>query len=166
MGHKLYVASSWRNGYQPELVDQMRSWGHEVYDFRNPDRGNTGFHRKDMDPERGQWITSECLRALSNPIAEYVFKMDMKALEWCEVTVLLLPSGNSAHSEAGWYRGRGGPVIVHSPEQCQPELMYKMFSAITTEQNELQQTLAIPLVQLRSMELSKWKPKPALGARP
>ena len=33
---KIYVASSWRNPYQPEVVAALKKAGHEVYDFRNP----------------------------------------------------------------------------------------------------------------------------------
>lgn len=34
--HKIYVASSWRNKYYPEIVAKLRMMGYEVYDFRNP----------------------------------------------------------------------------------------------------------------------------------
>ena len=30
----IYVASSWRNTYYPEVVQALRDAGHEVYDFR------------------------------------------------------------------------------------------------------------------------------------
>ena len=30
---KIYVASSWRNQYFPEVVKKLREYGHEVYDF-------------------------------------------------------------------------------------------------------------------------------------
>ena len=33
---RIYVASSWRNKYFPEVVDALRAAGHQVYDFRNP----------------------------------------------------------------------------------------------------------------------------------
>ena len=36
MKRKIYVASSWRNEYYPEVVAKLREAGHEVYDFRNP----------------------------------------------------------------------------------------------------------------------------------
>ena len=36
MKRKIYVASSWRNGYYPDVVDKLREAGHDVYDFRNP----------------------------------------------------------------------------------------------------------------------------------
>lgn len=31
---RVYAASSWRNPYQPEIVQKLRDAGHEVYDFR------------------------------------------------------------------------------------------------------------------------------------
>lgn len=40
---KIYVASSWRNAYQPQVVDALRKEGNEVYDFRNPAEGDNGF---------------------------------------------------------------------------------------------------------------------------
>ncbi len=35
---RIYVASSWRNIYQREVVRLLRAAGHEVYDFKG--RGN------------------------------------------------------------------------------------------------------------------------------
>lgn len=32
----IYVASSWRNQYFPDVVKKLHEFGHEVYDFRNP----------------------------------------------------------------------------------------------------------------------------------
>ena len=45
---KIYVASSWRNKYQPEVVAALRKAGHEVYDFRNPEDNPGGFHWADV----------------------------------------------------------------------------------------------------------------------
>ena len=36
MKRKIYVASSWRNGYYPEVVAKLREAGHEVYDMQMP----------------------------------------------------------------------------------------------------------------------------------
>ena len=41
--HKIYVASSWRNDFYPEVVEALREVGHDVYDFRNPPSGDGGF---------------------------------------------------------------------------------------------------------------------------
>ncbi len=50
---KIYVASSWRNKYYPEVVEALRAAGHEVYDFRNPPHGGAGFHWTDIDENAG-----------------------------------------------------------------------------------------------------------------
>ena len=43
MIRKIYVASSWRNEFYPEVVAKLREVGHDVYDFRNPPSGDPGF---------------------------------------------------------------------------------------------------------------------------
>ena len=40
---KIYVASSWKNPYQPQVVNKLREQGHQVFDFRNPPDGKGGF---------------------------------------------------------------------------------------------------------------------------
>jgi len=34
MSQRMYVASSWRNAQQPEVVGKLRAHGFEVYDFK------------------------------------------------------------------------------------------------------------------------------------
>ena len=46
---------------------------------------------------------------------------------WADTCVLVLPCGRSAHTEAGWFAGRGLKTIVYMPENQEPELMYKLF---------------------------------------
>ena len=41
--------------------------------------------------------------------------------------MLVLPSGMSAHLEAGWCAGKGKQVIVFAGELQEAELMYKLF---------------------------------------
>ena len=55
----------------------------------------------------------------------------VEALEWADTCVLVLPCGRSAHTEAGWCKGRGKRTIVYIPEMEVPELMYKLFDAVT-----------------------------------
>jgi hypothetical protein len=47
------MASSWRNLYQPNVVDRLRMAGHQVYDFRNPPHGDGGFNWRQIDEARG-----------------------------------------------------------------------------------------------------------------
>ncbi len=129
---RIYLASSWRNKYQPQVVKDLRSAGHQVYDFRNPEPENNGFGWQQIDPDWRNWTVKQFKEALKHPISINGHKLDHDAIEWCNVGVLLLPAGSSAHLEAGWIGGRRKPVVVYAPEIREPELMYKSFEMIPT----------------------------------
>jgi len=125
---KIYAASSWRNHHQPELVRKLRQYNHEVYDFRNPKPDNSGFSWSDIDPNWKNWSPIQFINALMTDISIEGHKLDQEGMEWCDVCILLLPCGNSAHLEAGWCMGRGKPVCVYIPDTFrEPELMYRTF---------------------------------------
>lgn len=122
---KIYVASSWRNEYQPDIVLDLRDAGHEVYDFRKPAPGNDGFHWSEIDEHWQRWPPEHYVRCLSHPIAQRGFQNDFAAMEDADCCVLVLPCGASAHLEAGWFAGKGRPLfILIPPEFKEPELMY------------------------------------------
>ena len=135
----IYVASSWRNPYFKEVVKALRDAGHNVYDFQNPDSGNEGFHWSDVDPEYANWTSLEYRENLSHPLAKRQFMNDFKSMQACDVCVLLLPCGRSAHTEAGWFAGKGKQVYVLIPnkDSFEPELMYKLFTKVCTSVGEL-----------------------------
>jgi hypothetical protein len=120
---KIYLASSWRNEHHPSVLAGLRAAGHEVYDFRDPDTGFTWKQVIDR-PINDAWAL---LKALEHPVAQQGFDADFGAMQWADACVLLLPCGNSAHMEAGWFAGAGAPVVVLIPELREPELMYKLF---------------------------------------
>ena len=137
----IYVASSWRNPYYPEIVNRLRSEGHDIYDFRNPPHGGNGFRWTDVDPNAFSWTFQEYAEGLHHPLAERQFAADLEALEWADTCVLILPSGRSAHTEAGWMAGAGKRVIAYIPEMVEPELMYKLFDRVTGSLEDLVQCL-------------------------
>lgn len=129
---KIYVASSWRNLLQPAVVSMLRSAGHEVYDFRNPAPGNTGFAWSAIDPNWQEWTPAQYREALNHPIAKRGFAFDMNALSSCDACVLVLPSGRSASFEFGWAIGHGKRGAVVQYDNCEPELMYLGNPILTT----------------------------------
>lgn len=137
MAKKIYVASSWRNAYFPEVVRKLRECGHEVYDFRNPPHGKGGFRWSSVDENWENWSAGEYIKGLSHPLAEEGFASDLEAMEWADVCVLVLPCGRSAHAEAGWMQGSGRPVMVYIPEKQEPELMYKLFTLVSDSLEEI-----------------------------
>ena len=134
---RIYVASSWRNPYFPDVVNRLRAAGHEVYDFRNPPHGGAGFHWTDVDPDAPNWTYAQYAEGLHHPLAERQFQADIDALTWADTCVLVLPCGRSAHTEAGWMAGAGKRVLAYIPEMLEPELMYKLFDAVAGSLDEL-----------------------------
>ena len=135
--YKIYVASSWRNEYYPEVVKVLREAGHDVYDFRNPPSSDGGFKWSNVDPNYMEWPPQEYRQQLTCKQAERQFQNDIEAMESCDACVIVLPCGRSAHTEAGWFSGKGKTVIVYVPIKQEPELMYKLFNGIACNLTEL-----------------------------
>ena len=117
---KIYVASSWRNEIQPYVVEFLRGHGHKV--------SQAALERD----EKGKSTIAQMARAHAHPIAEQGFKYDFDAMKESDACVLVLPSGNSAHLEAGWMCGQGKLVLVYADglRKCEPELMYKFLGGM------------------------------------
>lgn len=136
MSRKIYVATSWKNVYQPEIVEHLRRSGHEVYDFRHPTKGDGGFSWSEIEGSMGkqseEWTPEEWAEGLQHPSAQNGFKQDFEALEWCDTCLLVLPCGRSAHLELGWAIGSKRQTAIWFPKRKDweggtgPELMYLM----------------------------------------
>jgi hypothetical protein len=125
MSRRIYVASSWRNPLQPGVVEALRAAGHEVYDFRNPKPGNTGFSWRQILPDPPPWSAEATRRVLEHPIAKEGFDLDFSAMRWADTFVMLQPCGRSAALELGWAVGAGRQTFVLLADGQEPELMLK-----------------------------------------
>src|SRR3990167_4168728 len=128
---KVYLASSWRNRRQPELVQWLRDLGHEVYDFRHPYSGNNGFTWAEIDLLWGEWTPEQFIAALEHPLAVAGFRCDATALEQAEAVILVMPCGRSSHLELGWAAGAGKRTAIFLDGRAEPELMYKLAHLVT-----------------------------------
>lgn len=129
---KIYLASSWRNLAQPGIVHILRRIGHEVYDFKNPGPGKSGFSWSDISPEWKKWTPEQYKAALKHPIAKEGYRSDITALNECDACILLLPSGRSASWELGYAMGKGKKGYVLQLEEFEPELMYSEAEFLTS----------------------------------
>lgn len=145
MPRRIYVASSWRNAIQPEIVETLRAAGHDVYDFRNPAPGQKGFAWRDCGgqaaedgPGTGARTIPSYLEAIRSERARQGFAFDKQALDWCDTCVLVLPCGRSAHLELGYAAGQGKDtyVLLHE-DKFEPELMYLLNTDICTDVQEI-----------------------------
>lgn len=133
---KIYVASSWRNAYQPAVVAQLREAGHEVYDFRNPPN-STGFAWSEIDPDWQGWSAAQYRALLNHPRAQQGFNADFDGMKWADVCLLVLPCGRSAHLELGWCAGAGKRTIILTNDGEEPELMALLAGEIATSMGEV-----------------------------
>ena len=142
--HRPYVASSWRNPIQPQVVAALRHDGHDVYDFRNPAPGDAGFSWRDVtEVPRDAWTAEHfATNVLDHPTAEHGFNLDFAAMEQCSALVLVLPCGRSAHLELGWAVGQRRLTIVYMPSLEEPELMYRMVDYVETTLDGVRQQLS------------------------
>lgn len=137
MVNRIYVASSWRNEKQPDVVAMLRRMGHEVYDFRNPAFNAGGFSWRQMDPDWETWSPGDFRdRLQTDPVASHGYVNDLRALEWCDTCVLVMPCGRSAHLELGVAKGRGKRTIILLSEG-EPELMYLLADDLVISMGEL-----------------------------
>jgi hypothetical protein len=119
----VYVASSWRNHLQQAVVVMLRNLGLEVYDFRAPAPGESGFSWREIDPDWLTWNPQQWRAALSHPVAAEGFSRDKSAIDHADCGVLVLPSGRSAHLEAAFMAACGKPVFTLALAAVEPELM-------------------------------------------
>ena len=129
---KLYVASSWRNYLQPGIVHALRACGHDVYDFKNPEPGSTGFAWSDIDPHWQGWSPCQYRAALQHPIAKAGYARDIAALRACDACVLVHPCGRSASWELGYAMGLAKRGVVLQLDKFEPELMFLEAEFITS----------------------------------
>ena len=135
--NRIYVASSWRNQYQQSVVEQLRANGHQVYDFKNPPN-TSGFSWKELDGGWENWTAKQYVEILTtHPRAAQGYMSDLRAMEWADTCVLVLPSGRSAHLEGGWFAGRGKRLIILTDDGEEPELMALMANTICTSIDEV-----------------------------
>lgn len=122
---RIYLASSWRNPFQPEVRDALRTWGHAVYDFRKDTRQEidvlgpseppaTAFSWSEVDSEWRYWEPAKYRYLLqSSARCAQGYIGDLRGMEWANTCVLCLPAGNSAHTEAGYMKGKGKRLIIY-----------------------------------------------------
>lgn len=148
MNRKIYVASSWRNDEQPEVVARFRKACAAVYDFKNPP-DNSGFGWEEVmtyDPKKEEKVRADdYLEALQHPRAVEGFDADMAAMQWADTFVLVLPCGRSAHLELGWAVGAGKETFIlldgEGAGLVTPELMYRMVDGLFTDVDVLVERL-------------------------
>ncbi len=139
---KIYMASSWKNIDMVRSIAQFfRDNGHEVDDFTDSSRGRYVFFFRDLPG----YENLNAVTLFDHDQAVKAFIEDRKYIDWSEVVFLLLPSGKSAHLEAGYAAGSGKKLIIFQESYPTGEfdVMYGFADLLTSDMNEVLKTLAI-----------------------
>jgi hypothetical protein len=135
----IYLIGSLRNEDIPQVAEQLRLDGHDVFD----DWFSAGPEADDYwrDYERGKGHTYQ--QALDGYAAQHVFEFDKHHLDRCNIGVLVYPAGKSAHLELGYMIGQGkrGYILIDGePERY--DVMTKFATKVCISIDELKQELA------------------------
>jgi nucleoside 2-deoxyribosyltransferase len=108
----VYVIGALRNPKIPEFAQLLRLRGFDAFDsWFAPGPHADDFWR---DYTKARNLTyKEALRDWS---ARHVFEFDKKHLDRCDMAVLLMPAGKSAHLELGYMVGKGKSAFILFPE--------------------------------------------------
>lgn len=138
---KIYIASSWKNeGLVLSLAKLFRTWGHEVDCFADVSTGRYVFHWSEI----GDRNSFDAISFLNGPQAKKAFAQDKAKLDWADCVVLVLPSGRSAHLEAGYAKGQGKKLyIIGDFPKGEFDVMYGFADGMYREILELQDVLQI-----------------------
>jgi hypothetical protein len=111
---QIYLSSSWKNRDRVRAMAQiLRKDGWAVYDFTDPKCRTTPLipperFPEQFDPERHRY--AEYISSV--PEWRAAVEGNKRAIQECEVVILLLPCGLDAHADAYYGLGLGKHLIV------------------------------------------------------
>lgn len=113
---KIYIASSWKNEEKLRLLQgTLIDAGNEVDLFCASETG-FGYSGREFVFSFDRLPDSEYMNAATifdEPVVHEAFLEDKNFLDWSDAVLLVLPSGKSAHLEAGYAAGAGKKLVIY-----------------------------------------------------
>lgn len=143
---KVYIAGSLANKLIPTITEQVQEWDHDAFSEWFTPGPDADVNWRDYELALG----NNYRQALRLPSAQNTYQFDKKHIDLSDIMVVVLPCGKSAHLEAGYFVGKGKPVLMYFPDASDPErwdVMYNFvldhkFGGIVYGKRELQDRLA------------------------
>lgn len=130
----VYLMGSLQNPMIPAVADLLRNDGYDVFDDWFSGGPEVDECWQQYEKHRGRSYAE----ALAGYHAENAFNFDLYHIKRCDLAVMLMPCGRSAHLELGFFRGLGKPGIICLPEEPERyDLMYKFANAVVIGTDEL-----------------------------
>jgi nucleoside 2-deoxyribosyltransferase len=104
----VYVIGSLRNKKIPVFANALRKAGFDAFDSWFSPGPNADDFWRDYTKQRGL----NYKEALQDWSAKHVFEFDKYHLDRCDMAVLIMPGGKSAHLELGYVIGKGKPGFI------------------------------------------------------
>jgi hypothetical protein len=130
----IYLIGSLRNPRIPEVADQLRTAGHDVFDDWHSAGPDADDCWQAYEKQRGRSFAE----ALDGAHARNVFDFDKFHIAQSLAVVLVAPAGKSAHLELGWALGQGkrGYVLLDGePERY--DVMLRFATGVCTSMTDL-----------------------------
>lgn len=131
----IYIMGSMRNPEVPVVANKLRTLGFEVFDDWYSPGEQTDDKWQEYEKQRGRGYRE----ALNGFHAKDVFEFDKLHLDRCDIGVLVMPAGKSAHIELGYLRGQGKHTFVlfdSEPERY--DVMLRFAEEIFFSQEEME----------------------------
>ena len=132
----IYLIGSLRNPEIPKIGQDLRQIGFDVFDdwFAGGKIADDSW--RDYEMARGRTYQE----ALSGYAARHVFGFDLSHIRRCDIGVLILPAGKSAHIEFGWIsKDQSTYVLMDKPDRW--DVMYQFATGVAFSMNELTEML-------------------------
>ena len=117
----IYVAGSMRNPRVPQVAKLLREQGFEVFDDWYSPGEQSDDKWQEYEKDRGRTYAE----ALDGHHAKHVFELDHRHLKRCDVFVLVMPAGKSAHIELGWFCKDKPAFVLFDKEPERYDIMYR-----------------------------------------
>jgi nucleoside 2-deoxyribosyltransferase len=134
----VYLIGSLKNPKIPEIARVLRENGYEVVDDWYAPGPEADDYWQKYEKQRGRTYRE----ALNGLHVKHVFEFDKYHLDRCDIAVLVMPAGKSAHLELGYAIGRGkhGFVLLDKePERF--DIMYRFADDVVYTVDELLESI-------------------------
>ncbi len=138
---RVYLSSSWKNRVRVRAVaNAIRELKHEVYDFTDP---KSREEIPEIPPERFPTIFDPSVHLYreyitGTPEWRQAVMRNKRALEWCNVVLLMLPCGQDAHADAFYGLGKGATLaVVGQPHAGERTPTHLWADAILDQDNDI-----------------------------
>jgi nucleoside 2-deoxyribosyltransferase len=121
------LIGSLRNPLIPEIGNQIRSLGWDVFDDWFSAGPEADDYWQQYENARGHTYDE----ALKGYAARHVYEFDLHHLKRCATSILVMPAGRSGHIEFGWMLGQGKPGwILFDKEPERYDVMYQFADGV------------------------------------